>query len=299
MQMIFASKYHGYGNDFLIVPADQFDEEQQPRVARALCNRKFGVGADGCLFLSGMTAKGFPIKIFNQDGSLARMSGNGTRCAAAYIHHRNMTPRERITFLTDSGVKTYDLESSTFPTWHYRSQMGEPDFRPVAIPFKAETGVQRVVDEVLLINDESIPVNALSVGNPQCVVFCEHVPHDEVFHRVGRALSVHPAFPDGTNVAFVHIEGDREIRIRIWERGVGPTHSSGTGSCGAAVMALALGKVQSPVKVVSETGHQIVEWEPGQEISLTGQAAFVADFHYCWSGASSGKKMPACEELGV
>ena len=132
--MIKASKYHGYGNDFLVVPAGQVDGARYRRVAKAICDRHFGIGADGCIFLENPKGNRFPIRIFNLDGSEAGMSGNGTRCAAAYVHHRELSSENEIVFLTASGEKNYRLLESSVPTWRYQSCMGVPAFSPSKIP---------------------------------------------------------------------------------------------------------------------------------------------------------------------
>lgn len=279
--MIKASKYHGYGNDFLIVPAGQVDEARYRELARAICDRHFGVGADGCVLFQDPEGDRFPVRIFNLDGSEAGMSGNGTRCAAAYVHHRELSSRDEIVFLTASGAKYYRLLESSFPIWRYQSRMGVPAFSPSQIPFISSDDFESIRDYELTVGRHVVRINALSVGNPQCVVLVDELPGDDEFDQLGRGLSSHPTFPQGTNVSFVLPTGPQSLEIRIWERGVGPTHSSGTGSCGAAIAALVENRVQSPVTVQTETGTQVVEWEPGEEIRLSGDAQFVADFEFC------------------
>jgi diaminopimelate epimerase len=160
--------------------------------------------------------------------------------------------------------------------------MGEPLFEPRVIPFTPREPIERVRDYPVPVGEVMVSINALFVGNPQCVVFSDPLPEDEAFHRVGKALQTHPLFPEGTNVSFVSVEGPHEIRIRIYERGVGPTLSSGTGSCGAAVASLVAEKVTSPVRVRTETGVQEVAWTPGSEIVLTGWSELIAKVEFCW-----------------
>ncbi|HUV13291.1 MAG TPA: diaminopimelate epimerase [Acidobacteriota bacterium] len=279
--MIKASKYHGYGNDFIIVPPGQTEESRYPALAKAICDRHFGIGADGCVFLQEGEGERFPIRIFNQDGSEAGMSGNGTRCAAAYVHHQEVSSGDEIVFLTASGAKSYCLIESSFPVWRYKSQMGVPGFSPSKIPFIAPDGLESIQNHEVAVGRHMVRINALWVGNPQCAVFVEELPSDDLFDQLGSGLSLHPSFPQGTNVSFVLPTGPQSLKIRIWERGVGPTHSSGTGSCGAAIAALVEGRVQSPVEVQTTTGTQVVEWGPGREILLTGEACFVADAEIC------------------
>jgi diaminopimelate epimerase len=280
--MIFASKYHAYGNDFLVLGADQADDPAD--LARAICDPHFGVGADGCVLLEVGISPPYRARIFNCDGSEAEMSGNGIRCAAAWLHHRRLAPGSRVEFLTLAGKRSCELISAQEPRWLYRSEMGEPAFEAEKIPFADAPPGTRVCGWTLKVAGWMVPVTLVSMGNPQCVVFVDELPGDEEFRLLGSGLSTHPAFPAGTNVSFVRVDGPRAISIRIWERGVGPTFSSGTGCCGAAVAALNEQRVESPVEVRTPTGTQQVEWVPGQPVYLTGEACFIADVHWVGLG---------------
>jgi len=278
--VIFASKYQAYGNDFLIVAADQLSESDYSGLARAICDPHFGVGADGCVFLEVPSSGSFGFRIFNRDGSEAGMSGNGARCAAAYLAHRRLAPSGRIELRTAAGERWFELIRGGEPVWFFRSSMGMPGFRAFEIPFAGIEADKIAGNVAIRVGDREVSIHALSVGNPQCVVFCEDLPDDETFRGLGGGLSGHPLFPEGTNVSFARVVGPDRLEIRIWERGVGPTFSSGTGCCGAAVAALVAGRVESPVLVETATGTQTVEWRPGEPIHLTGEARFVADIHY-------------------
>lgn len=280
--MISASKYHSYGNDFLIVPPDQIRAEEWARLAKAICDRRLGVGADGCVIVSPSLQGRFLLRIFNRDGSEAGMSGNGVRCACAYLHHHDLTDARVVELETRSGLKVYELLAKTNSSWEYRSRMGTPVFSPSAIPFQAEPGVERIENYPLQVEDELVRITTLSVGNPQCVVFVDELPQLTCFEKIGAGLESHPRFPERTNVSFVKIEDLHRIYIKIWERGVGPTQSSGTGACGAAVAAISSGKARSPVQVFAEIGSQQVEWSAGEEIILVGRAEFIAEIQFNW-----------------
>ena len=282
MKYISVEKYHSCGNDFLIIPAGEAAEADCALLARAICDRHTGLGADGCLLVTAQGPERCAVRIFNQDGSEAGMSGNGSRCACAFLHRNRHLEGERILLDTLSGEKSYNLLGEKEGVWRYRSAMGRPRFEPEAVPFKGAAGLKAVEGHFLEAAGTELAVTALWVGNPQCVVFVEEFPNEADFFRLGSGLEKHPSFPDRTNVSFVKIEGPRKIRIMIWERGVGPTRSSGTGSCGAAVAALRSERVSSPVEVDTEGGSQTVEWAPGEEIYLTGAAEFVARADYCW-----------------
>ena len=210
------------------------------------------------------------------------MSGNGCRCAGAYVHHRGLSRKADLVLETLSGQKIHHLLDRGESSWRYRSSLGRPSFVPEEIPIRLDERLLQVVDYALQVKAETVTVTALSVGNPQCVVFVSTLPEDAEFRRLGSALEVHSFFPERTNVSFVRVTGPRRLQARIWERGVGPTHSSGTGCSGAAVAAIHTGRIGSPARVGTETGEQEVEWQPGGEVHLTGRVEFVGDVHYYW-----------------
>ena len=284
MELIFASKYQAYGNDYLVLGSDQVPESDWPRLTRDICEAHFGVGGDGCVFLSIPSEGPVCFRIFNPDGSEAGMSGNGSRCAVAFLHHKRVVTSPEVDLSTRKGLRTFSRVAEGAGFWRYRAAMGSPEFAAAEIPFLGVSPDSSVEGFVLEVAGWRTAICALSVGNPQCVVIGEALPPDAEFQDLGPALATHPMFPEGTNVSFVRVLSDRKIEIRIWERGVGPTHSSGTGCCGAAVAALRAGLASSPLEVMTLTGSQIVEWSPGGEIYLTGEVRFVADIHYQWGG---------------
>ena len=273
-------KYQAYGNDFLLLNAQALPEMAWSRFSRAVCDRHFGVGADGCIFVAAGSSVS-SIRIFNCDGSEAGMSGNGARCAATFLSQceKQASP---IVFDTRSGRKTFQLVDQEVGSWVFRARLGCPLFAPGDIPCRAPGSEVR--DYPLEVNGETLRIHALFIGNPQCAVFCERPPNDEEFRRWSSALEVHPFFPDRTNVSFVTTESPSRLRIKIWERGVGPTLSSGTGSSGAAVAAIRDNRAASPVQVITASGSQEVIWE-GEEVELIGSAHFVAAIHYQWVDA--------------
>ena len=280
--MIAASKFQSYGNDYLVIRESDLTRRRAAALTRAICRRHFGIGGDGCVFVEPAKDDRFRIRIFNPDGSEAAMSGNGCRCAGAFVHHRDLSRKADLILETLSGPKIHHLLDHGESSWRYRSSLGRPSFLPEEVPIRPEERLSRVVDHSLRVGNAAVTVTALSVGNPQCVVFVTDLPQDPEFRRLGSALEVHPAFPERTNVSFVQVTGPRRLQVRIWERGVGPTHSSGTGCSGAAVAAIQTGRVGSPARVGTETGEQEVEWRPGGEVYLTGRVEFVGEVRYHW-----------------
>ena len=248
------TKAHAYGNDFLLVPRDRVMGDPAA-FARTVCHRHHGVGADG-LVLYTLRQAGATMKLWNADGSASELSGNGLRCLAALVARADrLGTGATVTVDTTAGVKTLELLSEAGVRYTFRAAMGAPEgIRQVAIP----------------VAGEQIPATVLAVGNPQCVVLGS-LPNERRFNTLGPQLSTHSMFPSGTNVEFVEVERPDRVRILIWERGVGPTTSSGTGASASAVAAAAHGGASRVVDVVAPGGVQRVEWlDDG--IYLTGWA---------------------------
>ena len=258
-------KAHAYGNDFLLVPRASAVGDPAA-LARGACHRHHGIGADG-LILYDLRDRGATMTLFNADGSASELSGNGLRCLAALVARtQQLQPGVTITVDTGAGVKTLDLLERRGEIYTFRASLGAPtDVRQVQIPVLGET----------------ITASVLGMGNPQCVVLGP-LPSSERFHALGPALATHAMFPAGTNVEFAHVEAPGRVRIVIWERGVGPTTSSGTGASASAVAAAAHGGAARAVDVVAPGGTQRVEWTE-EGVLLTGWAALV--FLGEWVGA--------------
>jgi diaminopimelate epimerase len=260
--MIAFTKAHAYGNDFVYVSADALAGADLAAWARRLCDRHRGIGADG-LILYTLVPEGATMKLLNADGSPSELSGNGLRGLAAIVARDRAgaeDARAQIRVQTTAGLRTLTLEAVEATAYLFAADMGQPsDIRETTLDAAGERLVATV----------------LSVGNPQCVVL-GGLPDDERFARLGAALERHPAFPNRTNVEFAEVEAPDRIRIRIWERGVGPTESSGTGSCAAAVAAAAHGGADRAMDVVAPGGTQRVVWSDSG-LTLTGWAEIIAD----------------------
>lgn len=254
------TKAHAYGNDFLILPErDVPAGADRPALTRSLCDRHRGIGADGVMFVQ-PTGEGAVSKLLNADGSKAEVSGNGVRCLAAWlVRDRSLEAGARITVETDAGPKRLTLLDTSGCRSEFRADMGRP------------SGVR---EETLDVGGRLLKVVVLNVGNPQCVVL--GAATEDRLHMLGRVLAVHPFFPEGTNVELAEVESPGRVRILIWERGVGPTESSGTGTCAAAVAAATFGGANRTVEVSAPGGVQRVEWTD-ETIWLTGWAELVAE----------------------
>jgi diaminopimelate epimerase len=267
-------KTQALGNDFLLVEHTADIPADYPELARRICDRYFGVGADG-LILWQRVGDIFPIRIFNRDGSEAECSGNGLRCMAAYLIESGRWPENEIRLETVSGMYTLHRSGR-----QYAADMGEPQLTPDRIPFiPPATSLDRVVNYPLPADGHLFAISACSTGNPHCSLFVEELD-DSYIDTVGALLERHPAFPHRTNVEFIHVLNQREIEVAFWERGVGRTFASGTGSCGATVASILNGRTDRQVTVHTKAGKLLVEWPEGGRLKLTSTANIVAEGNY-------------------
>jgi len=254
-------KAHAYGNDFLYLERDRSDGRDWSAIARAICDRHRGIGADG-LVLFDRAGERPRFRLLNADGSPAEVSGNGVRGLAAILawEHRRVhgTVPPSLSLDTDAGVNHLTVLDAQAATFTIRSSMPLPE---------------DVREVTLQVDGEAVQAVTLRVGNPQCVVF-ESELDERRYRRLGPRLERHGAFPHRTNVSFARIAAPDRVEILIWERGVGPTLASGTGACGAAVAAMSFRGCPRDLDVLSPGGVQHVTWNPG-ELLLTGWATIV------------------------
>ncbi len=255
------AKAHACGNDFLIV-----EGPCNPELAKRLCERHTGIGADGVEFLEITGARSGRIRLANADGSIAEISGNGTRCVAAWMAHQsNAAPGDTFALETDAGRRVCTIVSVEKNRFQIAVGMGVPEVSQAQVTLADKTLVYGI---------------HVSMGNPHFVI----VVHDENFRahsrgwqELGREVCFHKQFPQQTNVEFVRMIHAGEVEIRIFERGVGPTSSSGTGTCASAAAAIACCGAKSPLTVHAPGGSQCVEWAgTGSEMILTGPAELIA-----------------------
>ena len=257
-------KAHAFGNDFLLLrEADLSPGADRPALARELCERHRGIGADGLITFT-EDANGAAMNLLNADGSYSEVSGNGVRCLAAWLAmSRASSPGQAVDIHTDAGSKRLEFLARDARRLTFRAAMGQPE----QLQRRSLDVDGRLVDAV-----------TMRVGNPQCVVLGD--VNVERLQSIAARLAVHPAFPEGSNVELAHVEAPDRVRILIWERGVGPTEASGTGACAAAVAAIAYGGAARDVQVVAPGGAQRVEWTDAG-LFLTGWAEVL--FEACWT----------------
>lgn len=275
------TKLHGYGNDYIVCDGrDVNGVASLGELAKRICARHTGAGADGIAVIDvrhGGDAD-FSLRIFNPDGGEAAMSGNGSRCAAAYLYHHGLWRDDELSFSTHGGIKHFQRHTRLDDapgTYTFTAEIGRPKFASHDIPMTTDEPFMSVRDYPLPVADTHVSITALQMCNPNTVVFVNDF--DELDWRtIGRAIETHHAFPQRTNVVFARIRDRHSIEARVWERGVGVTESSGTGASAAAIASIIHGRVARRVKVEMPGGEVSVEWrETDDEVLLTGTAHVV------------------------
>jgi diaminopimelate epimerase len=263
------AKAHACGNDFLIVTEDAAARRDWAELTRRLCARNTGVGADGIEFFAWTGSKSGRIRLHNADGSIAEISGNGTRCVAAWMSAMiGAKTGDELRIETDAGMRVCqinDVEADGGYSVEVTTGMGIP------------TAARKIV---ILADGRTVEGIAVSTGNPHFVIVVENAEFSVAgapWQEVGAQIFIHSDFPHQTNVEFLRIVSPGEIEIRIFERGVGPTTSSGTGTSACATAAIAFHGCVSPLRVVAPGGAQTVSWHgAGNELELTGPATLIA-----------------------
>lgn len=275
--MIKFSKFHGFGNDYVVIEAEQLKEVTDiSEFAKRFCHRTLGVGSDGIAILEKLDGADadFSCRIINPDGSEAGFSGNGTRCAVAYAYFKGLWNEANLRLKMNTGVKNYRLveEISKGHYW-FDAEIGKPKFASDEIPFASETKLDTVIDYPLSIINSQFKVSCVNVGNPVACVFLDDFDFD--WREVGCELEVHQAFPQKANIVFVKVLDRQNIELKIWERGAGETSASGTCSSGAAILSALRGETERKVSVHTEGGITEITWRDDDEMLILGRADFV------------------------
>jgi diaminopimelate epimerase len=277
MKPIKFCKFHGFGNDYVVIEAQELAEISDiGEFTKKFCQRTTGVGSDGIAILEKLTDEkaDFSCRIINPDGSEAGFSGNGTRCAVAYAFYKNLWTSENLRLRTLSGVKNYRL-TEKIANGHYwfDAEIGKPKFASDEIPYTADRRLESVVDEPVRIDNQEFRVSCVNVGNPVACVFVEDFSFD--WREVGRKMERAHEFPERANIVFVKILDRENIELRIWERGAGETSASGTCSSGAAILSAFTGRTGRRVSVHTPGGITEITWRDDDEMMILGRADIV------------------------
>lgn len=282
-------KFQALGNDFLIVreSALRAVTDDYGAFAKAICDRHFGVGADGLEIIVERAASDgadFEIRLFNSDGGETPISGNGTRCVGAYLSLIEGWQSPSVRIATGAGVKTLTTVDRADGRVIFETDMGVPLLHSDEIPVVLPEPVDRVIGQRIDVDGRSVEFTSVSMGNPHCSIFVNDF--DEIDWRLlGSKIEYHEAFPERTNVEFVRILDRDTIEVRFWERGCGETLASGTGSCGAAIASMLNGLTNRKIRVLTAGGELLLEWLEDGRLIQTGEAALV--FEGQWPGGKA------------
>jgi len=265
------AKLHGTANDFVYVDARRGLPGDPATLAPALCDRHRGIGADGLILLLDSTQADCRMRIFNADGSVAEMCGNGIRGFAKYVLDRELVRGIPLRVETDAGVKVVEPELEGGRVVRVAVDMGAPVWDGPTIPVDADG---EVIEQPLEVDGRDYRVTCVSMGNPHCVVFVDDVASLPLA-TLGPRFEHHPFFPRRVNTEFIRVAGPDALEMRVWERGAGETLACGTGACAAAVAAARTGRTGRRVRVTLPGGPLDIEWRPDDHVRMTGDAVEV------------------------
>jgi diaminopimelate epimerase len=265
------TKMHGAGNDFVMIDGISQRVRLRPRDVRKLADRRFGVGCDQVLLVEapGSPDVDFRYRIFNADGREVEQCGNGARCFARFVRHRKLTGKRVIRVETAAG----EIELRIRDNHQVEVDMGVPAFEPAEIPLLRDR--REAVYSLQLAHGATLEIGALSMGNPHAVTRVDETETLDL-RELGPAVATHPDFPRGVNAGFMQVLSPEEIRLRVYERGVGETLACGTGACAAVVFGRLQGWLQETVTVHLTGGKLTVSWQgEGQPVTMVGPTAIV------------------------
>ncbi len=268
------TKYHGCGNDFIIVNDKDIKDEDHVKAAISWCHRTTGIGADGLIIVKGSPKKGIPVemKIYNSDGSLAPMCGNGIRCFAEYCYDEKIVREKKYPVKTDAGVLNVDVKSKS--PFLVEIDMGQPDFDPRMSGI--DTDLKEFIDQKVKVDEWEVPVGTFFMGTIHTVIWHEDIP---AFDKVafGEKLSNHPIFKEKTNVNMAEVINRDIIKLITYERGAGLTAACGTGACASVVYGIREGKLNNKVQVLLPHGELVITQREDGTVFMQGPAEKIAD----------------------
>lgn len=277
-ELIRFTKMHGIGNDYIYINCMESIPDRLPELAEEMSDRHFGVGGDGIVLICPSDKADFRMRMFNNDGSEARMCGNASRCIAKYVHDHKLTEKTRISLETLSGIKVLSLNMSTDgEVESVTVDMGEPELTAAQVPVRCPS--ERMVETPVATSWGDVEVTAVSMGNPHGVVFVDRI-EDVPFETLGPELEKHPMWPDRANIEFLQVISPSEARMRVWERGTGETLACGTGACASAVAAALTGRCGREVTVHLRGGDLNIRWAENNHVLMTGSATEVFEGNY-------------------
>ena len=267
------TKMHGIGNDYVYVNCFKEKIENPGEVAKRISDRHFGIGSDGLILIKPSQIADFEMEMYNSDGSLGAMCGNGIRCVAKYVYDYGLTDKTQISVATGSGIKYLDLTVEDGKVVLVKVDMGAPILEPEKIPAK----VSKATGEKLTVQGKEYEVTCVSMGNTHCIVCVDDV-EGLAIEQVGPFFERHEVFPDRVNTEFIKVLDRNTVQMRVWERGAGETWACGTGACAVAVACILNGWTEREVTVKLRGGDLRICWDQDKNtVFMTGPAATVFD----------------------
>jgi len=267
------TKMHGLGNDFIVVAGFSSVPDNVSELAIAMCNRNFGVGADGLVFILPSEIADFRMRIFNSDGTEPEQCGNAVRCVGKYLYDYGLTEQSEVRLETGAGLQTLKLIVENHKVVTVTVDMGAPILQGELIP--TTIFAEQVVAQPIHVEGGDYEFTAVSMGNPHAVIFVDRLSEIDL-HGVGPKLEKHEFFPRKTNVEFIEVHSAEEVTMHVWERGAGETLACGTGACATAVAGVLTGRTSRSVLVHLKGGDLHIEWnESDNHVYMTGPALVV------------------------
>lgn len=270
-------KYHGLGNDFVILDNRDQSIDITGSWVEGICHRRFGVGADGVILVEKSDKADIRMIIYNSDGSRPAMCGNGIRCFACYVYDKGIVKGDCMKVETDAGVLNIDIKSKEGKFTAAVVNMGKPDFTSKSVPVNINK--QEVINHEIQIADQAYKITSLLMGVPHTVLFVDDIS-DETVVGLGKLIENAVIFPKKTNVNFVKVIDREHILIRTWERGAGYTYACGTGACASVAAGAANGLIEGKVHVELRGGAMIIHWKDQEDIFMEGPAVEVFEGIY-------------------
>jgi diaminopimelate epimerase len=268
------TKLHGLGNDFIVVAGKNELPEGVDQLAIQLCDRNFGIGADGLVFILPSVKADYLMRIINSDGSEAEQCGNAIRCVAKYVYDHGMIDKKEITFETiGAGRQQVQLNVVDGAVATVRVDMGAPILNGLKVPTMVDQ--EPVIDYPIEVDGREFRFTAVSMGNPHCVIYVDDADGFDLA-AWGPKLETHPMFPKRINVEFTSVKSRSFADMRVWERGAGPTLACGTGACATLVASVLNGLMERTATVSLKGGDLLIEWNEGDNhVYMTGPAVEV------------------------
>ena len=253
------TKMHGCGNDYVYVDCTKEMIPKAEQTAVFVSDRHFGIGSDGLILIAPSQRADFEMIMFNADGSLGEMCGNGIRCVGKYVYDHGLTDQTHITVDTLAGIKNLELTVTDGKVTEALVDMGAPEFSCDRIPVVCDK--ETAIAEPIMVDGKTYEMTCVSMGNPHCVIFCEEDVRSLDLEKIGPSFERHERFPKRINTEFVNVLDDSHVRMRVWERGSGETLACGTGACAVAAAAVSNHLTKPSVDVELLGGHLLITWD--------------------------------------